>query len=85
MKFPIIRKSYFVNIVFLLVSLFISWFTLLFGLAHLIEGKNPNVPYSEHIKGVIFCLILCAVGIVFLVVAIASIKRMLYKLKRKTK
>ena len=82
MKFPVIRESYFLNIVILLFSLFISWFTLLFGLAHLIEGKNPNVPYSEHIKGFIFCIVLCVVGVIFLVVALASIKGILYKLKK---
>ena len=85
MKFLVIQKSYLINVVIFLISLFVSWFTLLFGLAHLIEDKNPNVPYSEHIKGVVFCIILCLVGVVFLVVALASIKGILDKLKRKTK
>ena len=83
MKLPVIRESYFLNIVILLISLFVSWFTLLMGLAHLIEGKNPNVPYSEHIKGVTFCIILCIVGVIFLLIAIASIKGIIYKIKKK--
>jgi hypothetical protein len=83
MKFPVIRESYFLNIVILLFSLFISWFTLLFGLAHLIDGKNHNIPYSEHIKGVIFCIVLCLIGIVFLLIAFASIQGIIYKIKNK--
>ena len=80
MKFPVIRESYFLNIVILIVSLFVSWFTLLFGLAHLIGTNSDNV----NLLGVIFCIFLCMVGVIFLVVAIASIKGILYKLKRKT-
>lgn len=83
MKLPVIRESYFLNIVILLVSLFVSWFTLLIGLAHIIEGRNPNVPYSEHIKGFTFCIILCIVGVIFLLIAIASIKGILYKIKNR--
>ncbi len=86
MKLPVIRKSYFLNIVILLISLFISWFTLLFGIAHLIEGiikgRNPNIPYSENLLGFAVVITLCVVGVIFLVVALASIKGILYKLKR---
>ena len=83
MKFPAIKAPFLVNIVILIFSLFVSWFTLLFGLAHLLGAKNPNVPYSETIKGVIICIVLCLVGVIFLVVAVTSIKGILYKLKRK--
>ena len=69
------------NIVIVTFSAIISWFTLLFGLAHLIEGKNPNVPYSEHIKGVIICIVLCVVGVIFLVVALAAVKGIFDKFK----
>lgn len=85
MKLPVIRESYFLNITILLFSLFVSWFCLLFGLAHLIEGRNPNIPNSEHIIGVMICIGLCIIGVVFLWIAIASIKGILFKLKEKNK
>ena len=84
MKLPLLRESYFLNIVILIISLFVSWTTLLFGLAHLIDGKNPNIPYTEHIVGVISCIVLCLIGIVSLLIAFASINGILYNLKRKT-
>jgi len=87
MKFPVIRESYFLNVVILLVSLFVSWFTLLFGIAHLIEGifgaPNPNIPMVESIMGWIIVIGLCLVGVLFLVIAIASIKGIIYKLKNR--
>ena len=87
MKFPVIRESYFLNVLILLLSLIISSFTLLFGLAHLIEAigseRNPNIPYSEHVMGWIIVLSLCLIGIVFLLIAIASIKGIIYKIKNR--
>lgn len=83
MKFLVIQKSYLINVVIFLISLFVSWFTLLFGLAHLLEPKNPNVPNSEHMMGVTFCIVLCLIGIVFLLIAFASIKGIIYKIKNK--
>lgn len=86
MKFPVIRESYFLNIVILLFSLFVSWFTLLFGIAHLIEAigsePNPKMLLVESIKGWIIVIGLCVVGFIFLVIAIASIKGILYKYKK---
>ena len=85
MKLPVIRESYILNIIILLVSLFVSWFTLLFGLAHLIEGgeRNPNIPHYEHVLGVTFCVSLCLIGIVFLVIAYVAIEGIVYKFKMK--
>ena len=83
MKLPVIRESYFLNIAILLFSLFVSFFSLLFGIAHLIEGRNPNIPNSEHVKGLMVCIVLFVMGVVFLLIAIASIKGILYKLKEK--
>ena len=51
------------------------------GLAHLIKGKNPDIPYVEHIMGVIICVGLCLVGIIFLLIAFASIQGIIYKIK----
>ena len=85
MKLPVIRKSYFLNIFIFIFSLFVSVFSLLFGLAHLIEGRNPNIPDSEHQKGVMICIGLCVLGIIFLVIAYASVKGILFKLKEKNK
>ena len=65
----------------LIFSLFVSWFSLLMGLAHLIKGKNPDIPYVEHIMGVIICVGLCLVGIIFLLIAFASIQGIIYKIK----
>jgi len=82
MKFPVIKAPLLVNIVIIIFSAIISWFTLLFGLAHLIEGKNPSVPYSEHIKGVTICIVLCVVGVIFLGIVFAAIKGIIYKWKQ---
>jgi len=88
MKFPVIRESYFLNVVILLVSLFVSWFGLLFGIAHLIEGifgndPNPDIPLIQSIMGWIIVIGLCVVGVIFLLIAIASIKGIIYKIKKK--
>lgn len=88
MKFPVIRKSYFLNITILLISLYVSWFALLLGIAHLIEAFNggnhdSNIPIHEIIIGWIMVLLLCVIGILFLMIAIGSIKGIIYKLKKK--
>ena len=88
MKFPVIRKSYFLNIVILLFSLFVSWFTLLFGIAHLVEAivgdaHNPGIPYYEIILGWIIVVSLCVIGVLFLLIAFASIQGIIYKIKNK--
>lgn len=83
MKLPAIRESYFLNIFILLFSLFVSWFCLLMGIAHLIEERNPNIPDSEHQKGVMICIGLCVIGVIFLAIAYASAKGIFLKLKEK--
>lgn len=83
MKLPVIRESYFLNIFILMFSLFVSFFSLLFGIAHLIEGRNPNIPDSEHQKGIMICIGLCVIGVIFLAIVFASIKGILFKLKKK--
>ena len=91
MKFPVIRLVIrlpkFLNIVILVISLIIAGFTLLFGIAHIIEGifsePNPNVPYSEKILGWTFVIGLCVVGVVFLLIAIASLNGIQEKIDKK--
>ena len=86
MKLPVIRESYFLNIVILIVSLFVSWFTLLFGLAHIYEAIFGPTPFDyklDSIIGAVFCIGLCIVGVAFLLIAIASIQGILYKIKKK--
>ena len=83
MKFPVIKEPILVNIGIFIFSVILSGFTLLFGIAHLIEGRNPNIPYSEHLLGLTFVIILCVVGVIFFVIAIAAIRGILDKLNRK--
>ena len=85
MKLPVIRESYFLNVVILLVSLFVSFFTLLFGLADLTELiVHPELYTSDQrIEGAIICVVLCLNGVFFLLIAIASIKGIIYKIKKK--
>ena len=82
MKLPIIRESYFMNIVILIFSIFISFYSLLFGLAHLFDTDFKNLDLESSV-GVIFCVFLCLVGFICLGVALASIKGILYKLNKK--
>ena len=84
MNFPTLKASILVNIIIAIISAIISSFTLLFGIAHLVEGRNPNILYSEHLKGLTIVIILCVIGVVFLVVTIAAIKGIIDKSKRKT-
>lgn len=82
MKLFVIRESYFINIVILLFSLFISWIGFLFGFAHLIfEFDYKNLELTD-VVGVVFCVFLCFLGVLFLLVAIASIKGIIYKIKK---
>lgn len=85
MKFPVIRESYFVNIVILICCLIISYFTLFFGLSHLIDAiVNPELYTSDqHIEGSLICVVLCLNGIFFLLIAFAAIKGIIYRYKNK--
>ena len=82
LKLPIIRESYFLNITILVFSLFIGWFGLYFGLAHLLD-PNSHTESREHIAGVIFCISLCVLGLVFLLIAFLALQGIVYKIKQK--
>ncbi len=84
MKNPFLKTPLILNIVVLIISGIISWFTLLFGFAHLFEGIGqiisgsvPNIPIEESILGWILITTLCGFGIGALIVAIAAIKGIL--------
>ncbi len=78
MKFLVIRESYLLNIVILLVSLFVSFFSFSFGIVNLI---SPDVSDDFLVQNTIVCIVLCIIGVAFLLIAIASIQGILYKYK----
>lgn len=82
MRFPVIRAPLWVNLTIVIVSAFISWFTLLFGIAHLIEGRNPDIPESEHLKGVVSVITLCVIGVIFLMITIAAIRGIIERYRK---
>jgi hypothetical protein len=69
MKYPVIYESNVTNIFIILFSLFISAFTLLFGIANLI---NPEVSDEFLFKNTLVCIALFIIGVFFLLVAISS-------------
>jgi len=78
MKFPIIKTSYLLNTVIIVVSLSISYFFLLFGIANLIY---PDVPNEYLLQNTIVCIVVCGIGVSFFLLAIASLRGILYKKK----
>ena len=74
MKFPTIKTSNLNNTLIIVVSLFISGFFLLFGIANLI---NPDVPIEFLMQNTIVCIVVCGIGVSFLLLAIASLRGIL--------
>ncbi|WP_228853290.1 hypothetical protein [Aegicerativicinus sediminis] len=83
MKFPTLKAPIAVNILITLFSGFVSFFGLVFGIAHMFGEPNPNIPRSEHIKGVIAVATLCVLGVAFLIITIASLRGIFQKLKER--
>ena len=83
MKFPVLKASIFWNVVIAAFSLFVSFFSLLFGLAHIFGEGNPDVPKAEQLIGVVVVAVLCIVGVFFFILAISAIKGILLKIKEK--
>lgn len=88
MKNPLLEKPILLNVVVLVISGFISWFTLLMGFAHVFEGikqfaegNGPDIPIGQSILGWIIVLTLCIIGILTLVISIAAIKGIINKIK----
>jgi hypothetical protein len=82
MKSLIIKASNLTNIVVLIASLIISYFFFLFGISNYI---NPDVPDAYLTQNTVACIIVCLIGLGFLLIAIASLRGILYKNKKKRK
>lgn len=78
MKFLVIKTSNLTNILIIVVSLAISAFSFLFGIANLV---NPEVSDEYLFQNTVVCLVLCGIGVSFLLLAIASFRGILYKNK----
>jgi uncharacterized membrane protein YbhN (UPF0104 family) len=76
-----IRTSTIINVIILIVGLLVSGFLLLFGVANLI---NPDVPDAYLKQNTKVCLLVCIIGVVFLLLAIAAFRGILLKKKRVT-
>jgi hypothetical protein len=81
-KLPVIRESYFLNILILIISLLIGCFGLFFGLAHFLDPA-AHEPSREPAAGVIFVIGLCLLGVVFLIIAFLALKGIIYKIKHR--
>lgn len=89
MKNLLLNVPLWLNIPILIVSGIVSFFCLLFGFAHVIEGTkqliqgtNTHIPVNEQILGGIIVFSLCVIGIAMLMVVLASIKGILKKLDK---
>lgn len=89
MRNPLLNAPLWLNIPILIVSGIISFFCLLFGFAHVIEGTkqfiqgtNTHIPVNAQILGGIIVFSLCVIGIAMLIVVLASIKGILKNLDR---
>jgi len=78
MKYLIIKASNLTNVVVLIASLFISYFLFLFGIANYI---NPEVPDAYLSQNTAVCVVLCLIGLGFLLIAIASLRGIINKNK----
>jgi len=78
MAFLEIRTSNVINVIILIIGLLVSGFLLLFGVANLI---NPDVPDAYLKQNTKVCLMVCSLGVVFLLLAIAAFRGILKKRK----
>ena len=82
MKFFLIKASNLTNVLVLIASLIISYFFFLFGIANYI---NPEVPDAYLSQNTAVCAVLCLIGLGFLLIAIASLRGILFKNKSNKK
>lgn len=80
MTFLVIIESNLTNVLIIIVSLFISAFSFLFGIVNLI---NPEVSDEYLFQNTVVCIVLCVLGISLLLIAIASFRGILFKNKIK--
>ena len=76
MAFLQIRTSEIPGVILIIVGLLFSGFFLLFGVANLI---NPEVADDDLTQNTIACLVACTIGLLFLLLAIASLRGLLSK------
>lgn len=81
MAFLEIRTSTAISIIIIIVGLLVSGFLLLFGVANLI---NPDVPDAYLTQNTVVCLVVCSIGVIFLLLAIAALRGILIKKKSAT-
>lgn len=78
MAFLEIRTSTPISVVIIIVGVIISGLSLLFGIANLI---NPDVPEAYLTQNTKVCLVVCSIGVIFLLLAIAAFRGILSKKK----
>lgn len=76
MAFLEIRLSTVISGVIIIVGVIVSGFLLLFGVANLI---NPDVPEAYYAQNTKVCLVVCSIGVIFLMLAIAALRGILHK------
>ena len=76
MNMLIIKTSNLVNIVIIAVSLFMSYFAFLFGISNLI---NPDVADAYLTQNTVVSLLLCGIGVAFLILSIGSFRGIMYR------
>ena len=80
MRFLEIRTYTIINVIIIIVGLMVGGFLLLFGVANLV---NPDVPEAYYARNTKVCLIVCGIGVIFLLLAIAAFRGILLKKKSK--
>ena len=76
MAFLKIHTSTAWSVVIIILGFLFSGFFLLFGIANLI---NPEVSDDYLTQNTIACLVVCSIGLFFLLVAIATLRGLLSK------
>lgn len=90
MKLPVLKAPIWLNVILITISVILGCFSLLFGIAHIIEGitgfiegGQSEIPITEQLLGWIIVIFLTVIGVVFLILAMASVKGINYMLNRK--
>ena len=78
MAFLEIRTNTAINVIIMIAGLLVSGFLLLFGVANLIDPDVPEAYYARNTK---VCLIVCGIGMIFLLLAIAAFRGILLRKK----
>jgi len=79
MAFLEIRTSTAMNLIIIIADLIIGGVILLFGVANLVHPDVPDAYLKQNTK---ICLIVCAIGVLPLLLAIAAFRGILHNRKR---